>query len=77
MLLLVTKKGVVCKAENGTPAGTVVIDISFLFTDGSDLYPDCVNIGRFRKRLLIEVCKKVKAQLKNNENFPQIINNYY
>ena len=61
VLLPVKKKGVVCKAENGTPAGTVVIDISFLFTDGSDLYPDCVNLGRFRKRLLIDACKKVKA----------------
>ena len=61
VLLPVTKKGVVCKAENGTPVGTVVLDIDFLFTDESDLYPDCVNIGRFRKRLLIEVCKKVKA----------------
>lgn len=38
-----------------------MLDINFLFSDPSDLYPDNVNLGTFRKRLLIDVCFKVKS----------------
>ena len=61
VLLPVTKRGNVYKSENSTKVGTVVLDISYLFLDSADLYPDNVNLGTFQKQLLIEVCSKVKA----------------
>ena len=60
------KKGIF-KSENTTKVGTVNLDICFLFTDVQDPFPDCINLGVFRKRLLIEICFNIKAYFIKNE----------
>ena len=73
----VTNKEGVYKSHNSTKVGTVNLDISFLFTGENDPFPDCVNLGLFRKRLLIEVCTKIKTYFVKNEILSKDCSLYY
>ena len=63
----VTNKEGVCKTQNSTKVGSVNLDVSFLFSGENDPFPDCVNLVLFRKKLLIEVCTKIKIYFVKNE----------
>ena len=73
----VTNKEGVYKSHNSTKVGTVNLDISFLFTGENDPFPDCVNLGLFRKRLLIKVCTKIKTYFVKNEILSKDCSLYY
>ena len=61
----VKSKNGIFKSENFTKVGSVTFKIGFLFLVDDDPFPDFVNLGFFRKRLLIDVCQSIKSFVKN------------
>ena len=49
------------KTENSAREGTFTISIASMISVVTDPFPDHVNLGMLRKRLLFEVCSTVKA----------------
>ena len=61
----VKNKNGILKSENSTKVGSITFKIGFLFSGEDDPFPDFVNLGFFRKRLLIDVCQSIKSFVKN------------